>query len=249
VPEQTHIPTSRRTPPPTGDAELREEYKRTVDPLVALGAAAAVTEHIRLGTGICVLAQREPIVTAKAIATLDVLSGGRFDFGIGYGWNVEEMENHGIDVKRRRARVREVMLAMQTLWSEEVASFSGEFVQFEPSWQWPKPVQQPRPKVLIGAMPGPTLFAHVGEFADGWIPIGGAGIKRTLPELRRACEERGRDPSGLEVVPMGVFPDEGKLAYYREQGVTECVLRLPSAPRDEVLPVLDDYARHLAAYP
>ncbi|MEN8160444.1 MAG: LLM class flavin-dependent oxidoreductase, partial [Myxococcota bacterium] len=188
-------------------------------------------------------AQHDAITLAKQIASLDQLSGGRFTYGIGYGWNLEEMENHGIDVKRRRARVREVMLGMEALWSEEVASFSGEFVRFEPSWQWPKPVQQPRPPILIGAAPGPTLYAHVVEYADGWIPFGGAGMKKALPELRRAFEARGRDPGELQVVPMGVFPDEGKLAYYAEQGVRECVLRVPSAPRDQVLPVLDDYAR------
>jgi probable F420-dependent oxidoreductase len=248
VPEHTHIPVSRRTPAPTGDAELAEEYKRSLDPLVVLAAAAAVTQRIRLGTGIGLPAQHDPISLAKQIATLDRLSGGRLVYGIGYGWNLEEMEDHGIDTKRRRARVREVMLAMQELWSKEVASFSGEFVRFEPSWQWPKPIQQPRPRVLIGAAAGPTLFAHVAEFADGWIPIGGAGIRATLPELRRALEARGRDPRALHVVPMGVLPEEGKLSYYREQGVTECVLRLPSAPRDRVLPVLDDYARHVGRY-
>jgi alkanesulfonate monooxygenase SsuD/methylene tetrahydromethanopterin reductase-like flavin-dependent oxidoreductase (luciferase family) len=156
------------------------------------------------------------------------------------------MESHGIDVKRRRAHVREVMLAMEVLWSEDVASFSGEFVRFEPSWQWPKPVQRPRPPILVGAAPGPTLYAHVAEYADGWIPFGGAGMKKALPELRRAFEERGRDPSTLQVVPMGVFPDAGKLDYYAEQGVRECVMRVPSAPRDQVLPVLDDYARLVA---
>jgi probable F420-dependent oxidoreductase len=248
VPEHTHIPVSRRTPPPTGDAELAEEYKRSPDPLIVLGAAAAVTQRIRLGTAVALPAQHDPISLAKQIATLDRLSAGRFVYGIGYGWNLEEMENHGIDTKRRRARVREVMLAMQELWSEEVATFAGEFVRFEPSWQWPKPVQQPRPTVLIGAAPGPTLFAHVAEFADGWIPFGGAGIRTALPELRRAFEACGRDPRLVRVVPMGVFPDEGKLAYYREQGVTECVLRLPSAPRERVLPVLDDYARHVGRY-
>jgi probable F420-dependent oxidoreductase len=248
VPEHTHIPVSRRTPPPTGDAELAEEYKRSPDPLIVLAAAAARTERIRLGTGIALPAQHDPISLAKQVATLDRLSGGRLVYGIGYGWNVEEMEDHGIDPKRRRARVREVMLAMQALWSQEVAGFAGEFVRFEPSWQWPKPLQQPRPPVLIGAAPGPTLFAHVAEFGDGWIPIGGAGIRAALPELRRAFEARGRDPSRLQVVPMGVVPDEGKLAYYREQGVTECVLRLPSAPRERVLPVLDGYARHLGRY-
>jgi probable F420-dependent oxidoreductase len=248
VPEHTHIPVSRRTPAPTGEAELAEEYKRSPDPLVVLAAAAVVTQRIRLGTGIGLPAQHDPISLAKQIATLDRLSGGRFVYGIGYGWNLEEMEDHGIDTKRRRARVREVMLAMQELWSKDVASFTGEFVRFEPSWQWPKPVQQPRPRVLIGAGPGPTLFAHVAEFADGWIPIGGAGIRAALPELQRALEARGRDPRELHVVPMGVFPDEGKLAYYREQGVTECVLRLPSAERDRVMPVLDGYARHVDRY-
>jgi probable F420-dependent oxidoreductase len=248
VPEHTHIPVSRRTPAPTGDAELAEEYKRTPDPLIVLGAAAAVTRRIRLGTAIGLPAQHDPISLAKQIATLDRLSGGRLTYGIGYGWNVEEMEDHGIDPKRRRARVREVMLAMQALWSQEVAGFAGEFVRFEPSWQWPKPVQQPRPPVLIGAAPGPTLFAHVAEYADGWIPFGGAGLRSALPELRRAFEARGRDPGTLQVVPMGVFPEPGKLAYYREQGVCECVLRVPSAPRDRVLPVLDDYVQHVGRY-
>jgi probable F420-dependent oxidoreductase len=247
VPEHTHIPVSRRTPAPTGDAELAEEYKRSPDPLIVLAAAAAVTTRIRLGTAIGLPAQHDPISLAKAIASLDRISGGRFVYGIGYGWNVEEMEDHGVDPKRRRAHVREVMLAMEALWSQEVASFAGEFVRFEPSWQWPKPVQLPRPPVLIGAAPGPTLYAHVAEYADGWIPFGGAGLRAALPELRRAFEARGRDPRTLEVVPMGVFPDTGKLAYYREQGVTECVLRVPSAPRDRVLPVLDDYMRWLEA--
>jgi probable F420-dependent oxidoreductase len=248
IPEHTHIPVSRRTPAPTGDAELAEEYKRTPDPLVALAGAAALTRRIRLGTAIGLPAQHDPISLAKQIATLDRLSDGRFVYGIGYGWNVEEMEDHGVDPKRRRAHVREVMLAMAALWSQDVAGFAGEFVRFEPSWQWPKPVQQPRPTVLIGAAVGPTLYAHVAEFGDGWIPFGGAGIRTALPELRRAFEARGRDPETLQVVPMGVFPDEGKLAYYREQSVTECVLRLPSAPRDRVMPVLDGYARHVERY-
>jgi probable F420-dependent oxidoreductase len=245
LPEHTHIPVSRRTPAPTGDAELADEYRRSLDPYAALAAAAAVTSRIRLGTGVALVAQHDPIALAKQIATVDHLSGGRFVLGIGYGWNHEEMENHGIDVKRRRARVRETMLAMQALWANEVASFSGEFVRFEPSWQWPKPVQQPRPPVLIGGAPGPTLFAHIAEYADGWLPIGGAGLAQALPALRRAVEERGRDPHALEIVPMGVFPDPGKLDYYREVGVTEAVLRLPSAPRDRVMPVLDEYARLL----
>ncbi len=245
LPEHTHIPTSRRTPPPTGEAELSEEYLRSLDPYIALAAASAVTSKIRLGTGIGLVAQHDPITLAKELATLDWLSGGRLVLGIGYGWNREEMENHGIDVKRRRARVRESMLAMQALWSQEVASFDGEFVRFEASWQWPKPVQQPRPRVLIGGGPGPRLFAHVAEYADGWMPIGGAGVKESLPALRRALEERGRDPGALHVVPMGVLPERGKLDHYASIGVTEVALRLPSESRDIVLPRLDEFARLL----
>jgi probable F420-dependent oxidoreductase len=245
IPEHTHIPTSRRTPPPTGDAVLAEEYKRSLDPYVALSAAGALTSRIRLGTGIALVAQHDTLALAKQIATLDLLCGGRLVLGIGYGWNAEEMENHGIDVKRRRALVREKMLAMQALWSHEVAEFRGEFVRFEPSWQWPKPLQQPRPRVLIGGAPGPTLFSHIAEYADGWIPIGGAGVKDALVPLREAFAARGRDPAALHVVPMGVQPTPEKLDHYRAIGVTEAVLRLPSAPRDRVLPVLDAYSRLL----
>jgi probable F420-dependent oxidoreductase len=243
IPEHTHIPTSRRTPAPTGDAVLAEEYKRTLDPYIALAAAAARTERILLGTGIGLVAQHDPITFAKELATLDFLSNGRLVLGIGYGWNHEEMENHGIDVKRRRERVRETMLAMQTLWTQEVASFNGEFVRFEPSWQWPKPVQQPRPRVLMGGAPGPILFSHIAEYGDGWLPIGGAGLAAALEQLREAFTAEGRDPATLHVVPMGVLPSAEKLAYYREHGVTESVLRVPSAPRDVVLPVLDQFAR------
>ncbi len=245
LPEHTHIPTSRRTPPPTGEEKLSEEYLRSLDPYIALAAAAAVTSRIRLGSGIGLVAQHDPITLAKELATLDWLSGGRLVLGIGYGWNLEEMENHGIDVKRRRAHVRETMLAMQALWSQEVASFDGEFVRFEASWQWPKPVQQPRPRVLIGGGPGPRLFAHVAEYADGWMPIGGAGVEEALPDLRRALEDRGRDPDALHVVPMGVLPQRGKLDHYASIGVTEVALRLPSESRDVVLPRLDEFTRFL----
>jgi probable F420-dependent oxidoreductase len=248
VPEHTHIPVSRRTPPPTGDAELAEEYKRSLDPYIALAAASSVTRSIRLGTGIGLVAQHDPITLAKQLATLDRLSGGRLVLGIGFGWNREEMENHGIDVKRRRARVRETMLAMQALWSQEIASFSGEFVRFEPSWQWPKPLQQPRPRTLIGGAAGPILFDHIAEYADGWLPIGGAGLREALADLRVAVEARGRDFGELHIVPMGVLPDEAKLEHYASIGCTEAVLRVPSAPRDQLLPVLDEYARrHLRA--
>jgi probable F420-dependent oxidoreductase len=243
VPEHTHIPTSRRTPPPTGDETLAEEYKRCLDPYVALAAAAAVTDRIRLGTGIGLVAQHDTLTFAKQLATLDRISDGRLVLGIGYGWNREEMENHGIDVRRRRELVREKMLAMQELWTKEVASYDGEFVRFEACWQWPKPIQQPRPRVLVGGAAGPRLFAHIAEYADGWLPIGGAGLRAALDDLRAAVEARDRDFADLHVVPMGVLPDPAKLDHYASLGVTEAVLRLPSAERDTVLPVLDRYAR------
>jgi probable F420-dependent oxidoreductase len=246
IPEHTHIPTSRRTPPPTGDAVLAEEYKRSLDPYIALAAASSVTERILLGTGIGLVAQHDAITLAKELATLDLLSNGRLVLGIGYGWNHDEMESHGIDVKRRRALVREKMLAMEALWANEVAEFHGEFVDFAPSWQWPKPVQQPRPRVLIGGAAGPKLFAHIAEYADGWLPIGGAGVQEALIALREAYAERGREGDEIHIVPMGIEPSEQKLAYYREIGVTEAVLRVPSALRDQVLPVLDDFTRYLA---
>jgi probable F420-dependent oxidoreductase len=246
VPEHTHIPISRRTPPPTGGEELAEEYRRTLDPFVALTAAATVTERLRIGTGICVVAQHEPIVTAKAIATLDLLSNGRFDFGIGFGWNHDEMENHGIDVKRRRELAREHVLAMKALWADEVGSFDGDLVHIEPSWSYPKPVQQPGPPVLIGGAAGPKLFAHIAEYADGWIPIGGAGLGRDVPRLRQVVEEAGRDPESLRIVPFGSIPDRGKLEHFASIGVTEVIFRLPSAPADEALPVLDRWAELLA---
>src|SRR6476660_6467805 len=141
VPEHTHIPVSRRTPPPTGDAQLAEEYKRTLDPFVALAIAATATERVLVGTGICLVAQREPIVTAKAIATLDAMSGGRFVFGIGFGWNADEIEQHGVTMAERRAEAREHVLARRALWLDDVGEFHGECGTSEPSWSWPKPAR------------------------------------------------------------------------------------------------------------
>jgi len=242
VPEHTHIPTSRRTPPPTGDAELCDEYKRTLDPFVALAMAAAATERLVVGTGICLVAQRDPIVTAKSVASLDHLSNGRFVLGIGFGWNADELEDHGVTMADRRAVVRERMLAMRALWNHDVGSYDGEFVHIPPTWSWPKPVHAGGPPVLIGGAAGPKLFAHVAEYADGWIPIGGAGVKAALVELHRACEAVGRDPTTLRIVPFGTVPDAAKLEYYESIGITEVVLRLPGGDADRVLPILDEYA-------
>ena len=252
LPEHTHIPTSRRTPPPTGDAELADEYKRCLDPLVALAAAASATTTLRLGTGILLAAQREPIVTAKAVATLDHLSGGRAALGVGFGWNEDELAHHGVSMPERRAVARETILAMQALWADDEASFDGEHVQFSSSWSWPKPIQhgadgRPRVPVLHGGAPGPKLFAHIAEYGDGWIPIGGAGLTDAIPRLREAVGDAGRDPQALEIVPFGSVPDPGKLDHFERIGVTECVFRLPSAPRDIVLPLLEEQATLIAS--
>jgi probable F420-dependent oxidoreductase len=248
VPEHTHIPVSRRTPAPMGD-ELAEQYYRTLDPFVVLATIAATTSTLRFGTGVALMAQRDPIVTAKEAATLDLLSGGRFDFGVGYGWNIEELEDHGGSKATRRAVVRERVLAMQALWGDEVASFDGEHVRFSESYAWPKPVQQVRGRsgvpVLLGGAPGPKLFAHLAEFCDGWIPIGGAGMAAAMDGLRQAFDDAGRSTDGLRIAPFGTIPNREKLDRYAELGVTECVLGLPSADRDVVLKVLDGHTEFL----
>ena len=241
VPEHTHIPTSRRTPYPMG-GDLPDEYRRCLDPFVGLMAAAMAAPSIRVGTGILLVAQHDPIVAAKAAATVDLISGGRLSLGVGFGWNEDEMNDHGVDYRTRRERAREHVLAMRALWSEEVASFDGEYVTLPPSWSWPKPVQAGGPPVLIGGAAGPKLFNHIAEYADGWIPIGGRGLTESLPKLRAVCEEAGRDPSTLEVVPFGSVPDHGKLDHFEKIGVTECVFQLPSATADVVLPLLDTQA-------
>jgi probable F420-dependent oxidoreductase len=250
LPEHTHIPTSRLTPHPSG-AELPEKYKRSLDPLVALAAVASATTTLRLGTGILLPAQRDPLVTAKAVASLDHVSGGRAALGVGFGWNEDEMADHGVVYRGRRAVAREHVLAMQALWRDEVAEFTGEHVSFPPAWSWPKPAQRdregrPSVPVLMGGGAGPKLFAHAAEYADGWMPIGGAGLTAALPALRDALEQAGRDPDHFEVVPYATVPDHGKLDHYRDIGVTETVFDLPSAPRDKVLPVLDRYAELVA---
>jgi len=245
LPEHTHIPTSRRTPWPAGPNQpLPEKYKRSLDPLVALAGCATATTHLRLGTGILLVAQRDPIVTAKAVASVDVLSNGRVALGIGFGWNEDEMHDHGVDYRTRRAKGREHLLAMRRLWEDDVAEFHGTYVDLPPSWSWPKPAQR-RVPVLLGGAAGPKLFGHIAEYADGWIPIGGRGLTEAIPKLRTRLEEAGRDPHTLEIVPMGVLPTPGKLDHYEALGVTEVVFDLESMPAQEALPILDRHAELL----
>lgn len=241
LPEHTHIPLTRKTPPPVGGGELPPEYRRTLDPLVALGAVAAATTDLRIGTGILLPAQREPIVTAKALATLDHISGGRLEVGVGFGWNEDELAHHGVAMRDRREVVAESVGAMRALWTQEEASYHGKFVDFDPSWSWPKPVQSPLP-VLLGGGNGAKLREHLVAWADGWIPIGGSGLGDALPVLRRELEEAGRDPAEFPVVPFGSIPTPSKLEYFSTLGIREVVVRLPSAGRDEVIATLDEYA-------
>ncbi|MGW2492200.1 TIGR03619 family F420-dependent LLM class oxidoreductase [Streptomyces sp. NPDC001606] len=249
LPEHTHIPVERTTPYPAG-GELPPEYGRTLDPFVALGQAAAVTSRLGLGTGITLLAQHDPIVLAKQIATLDHLSGGRFTLGLGYGWNVEEAADHGVDWRTRRDLVRDRVRIMQALWSAEPTAYQGEFGGVRASFAHPKPVRRPRgpvvgPRTLVGGAAGPRLFAHIAEYADGWLPIGGRGLTESLPRLRAAWADAGRDPADLQVVPYAVHPSPGKLAHYAELGIEEVVVQLPPAGEAEVLRALDSYATFL----
>src|SRR5437763_13222789 len=211
VPEHTHIPTSRRTPYPNG-GELPDEYRRCHDAFVALAAAAVAAPGLRVGTAILLVAQRDPVVTAKSVASLDHVSGGRVTLGIGFGWNEDEMEDHGVDYCRRRDRGREHVLTMRRLWEDEVASFDGEFVHLPPSWQWPKPVQRPLP-VLVGGAAGPKLFNHIAEYAQGWIPIRGRGLSETVPELRARLGGGGRGPPTPASGPVAGVPHPRRLAH------------------------------------
>ncbi|MFD4600039.1 LLM class F420-dependent oxidoreductase [Streptomyces sp. NPDC058464] len=249
LPEHTHIPVERTTPYPAG-GDLPREYGRTLDPFVALGQAAAVTESLGLGTGITLVAQHDPIDLAKQIATLDHLSGGRFTLGVGFGWNVEEAADHGVRWRDRRELGRDRMALMRALWAEEPTAYEGEFGSVRASSAYPKPVQKPRgpvagPRTLVGGAAGPKLFAHIAEYADGWLPIGGRGLTESLPVLRGVWADAGRDPAALQVVPYAVYPTPGKLAHYAELGIEEVVVQLPPAGEAEVLGVLDAYAEYL----
>jgi probable F420-dependent oxidoreductase len=242
LPDHTHIPTSGLSLYPLG-GELPERYRRNVEPLVALAMAAAVTARIRVGTGILLACLRDPITTAKALATIDVQSRGRLVVGVGHGWNREEIADHGVDPATRRARTREHVLAMRELWEHDVAQFDGRFVRFGPSWSWPKPVQQPLP-VLLGGAPGPRVFGEIADFGHGWIPLGGSGLASAVAELREVVAARGRDPGALEIVPFssGAGVTRAKLDVFERAGATEVVFEIGVTDRSGVLAQLDSLA-------
>jgi len=246
LPEHTHIPVSRRSPWP-GGAELPREYSHTLDPFVGLAAAAAATRKLRLGTGVCLLTEHDPIVTAKATATLDLVSNGRFEFGIGAGWNAEEMENHGTAFETRFRVMVDRAKAIKTIWTNDEAAYRGEFTAFEPIWSWPKPVQKPHPPILLG---GETKYSlrRVMEFCDGWIPRGRsfADPQAEMSRLRSFAAEAGRDIKTVSVTLFAAKPDAAYLEQCRAAGVDRALLGLPPQGRDTVLPLLDKYIAFLA---
>jgi probable F420-dependent oxidoreductase len=241
LPEHSHIPASRRSPFP-GGGDLPKMYYDVFEPFVALAAAAAVTTRLKLATGICLVVQRDPIHTAKSVATLDQVSNGRVIFGVGAGWNEEEMENHGTEPKQRMKLMRERVEAMKAIWTESEASYHGELVDFEPIMAWPKPVQKPHPPVMVGGG-WPHAARRAIAYGDGWSPIHGFGdLASKVPKFREQARAAVRDPSSLEVSIFGVGGRGDHAASYGEAGADRIVFGLPSEKADKLLPLLDRYA-------
>jgi probable F420-dependent oxidoreductase len=228
--EHTHIPVSRETPYP-GGTELPREYSHTIDPFVGLAAAASATERLKVGTGVCLVIQRDPIVTAKEVATLDHLSDGRFMFGVGAGWNKEEMLDHGTDPKTRWGVMRERIEAMKAIWTQEEAEYHGRYVDFDPIWSWPKPVQKPHPPVLVGGV-GDKVLDRVVAYGDEWIPNRVKGpdeLGVRIDELQRRAEAAGRDR--IPVTVFGARPEQSVLERLEAVGVTRSLFYLrPDEP-------------------
>ena len=246
VAEHSHIPATRRFSHPMGEAALTKEYYDVMDPFVTLSAAAAVTKRLKLGTAICLVIQRDTIQTAKAVASLDQISKGRFLFGIGCGWNAEEMEDHGTVYETRTLKMREQIEAMKEIWTKEKPEYHGEIVDFPPMMTWPKPVQKPHPPVLLG---GAFRFAarRAIRYGDGILPFasntGPGSPQEFMPVWRRMAEEAGRDPRSLSVTLGGAPEDLGVLRRNRDLGVTRMTVRLPPEKEDAILPMLDRWAK------
>ncbi len=244
APEHSHIPSSRATPFPQG-GELPKKYYDAMDPFVALTAAATATARLKVGTGVCLVAQRDPIQTAKLVASLDQVSGGRFLFGVGAGWNAEEMADHGTAFKTRFKLMRERVAAMTAIWTEDEPEYHGDLVDFPKLRAGPKPAQKPHPPVIVGG-----AFPHAARrairYGDGWLPHAGrpqyADVTDFLPQFRQMAVGAGRDPAEIPVTVFGVPDDLDRLKRYRERGVARAVVSLPSAGADEVLPILDRWA-------
>jgi probable F420-dependent oxidoreductase len=244
VPEHTHIPSSRKTPYPAGGPLIRPYYD-IMDPFLALNTAATVTTRLRIGTGIALLTQRDPIVTAKLVSTIDQLSGGRFLFGVGNGWNQDEIENHGTDFASRHKLARERVEAMKAIWTQEEPEYHGEFVNFDKMKQWPKPAQMPHPPIIVGGA-FPYAARRAIRYGDGWIPradrLAKDGVGVVIERFRKLAAEQGRDPATL---PVTIFraPDEiDGLRFCQEIGVDRVTFSLPAEKEDKILPILDRWS-------
>ena len=245
LPEHTHIPVSRKTPY-AGGVELPKEYAHTLDPFVALAAVATATKHIRLATGISLLIERDTITMAKTLATLDLLSNGRAILGVGGGWNREEAEHHGVEWSQRFQKLEEQITAIKVIWANEEASFHGEHVRFDPIWSWPKPIQRPRPPIVLGGETDHTL-RRVIKYCDGWLPRARDPeiIVRGIARLNELAEEAGRDPESISVNVFAPRPDAELIDRFKGMGVARIVLWLPPEDRDAVSRRLDGYTRFL----
>jgi probable F420-dependent oxidoreductase len=244
APEHSHIPLSRKTAP-AGGGELAKKYYDTMDPFVTLTMAAAATKTLKVATGVCLVAQRDPIQTAKLVASIDQVSCGRFLFGIGNGWNQDEMENHGTVFKSRHKLARERVEAMKEIWTKSKPEYHGEFVKFDPMMAWPKPVQKPHPPVIVGGA-FPYSARRAIRYGDGWIPHASrntyAEIADMLPEFRKMAAEAKRDPRSIEITVWGPKQDADLMKRYEELGVSRIVFNLESEKADTILPVIDGWA-------
>jgi len=243
--EHSHIPLSRKSPW-GGGGDLPKQYYDVMDPFVTLTAAAAVTKKLKLGTGVCLVNQRDPIQTAKLVASIDQVSGGRFLFGVGNGWNQDEMENHGTVFASRHKLVRERIEAMKAIWTQSKAEYHGEFVNFDPMMTWPKPVQKPHPPIIVGGA-FPYAARRAVRYGDGWIPLAGrptqhGGVFDYVPKFREMLTEAGRDPATFPISLFGSTEDPDTLKRYRDLGIVRIVISLPAAKEDVVLPILDKWA-------
>ncbi|HJQ58131.1 MAG TPA: LLM class F420-dependent oxidoreductase [Vineibacter sp.] len=252
VPEHSHIPLSRKSEYPAGGPLIRPYYD-IMDPFLVLNTAAAVTTKLKVGTGVCLMNQRDPIVTAKMVSTVDQLSGGRFLFGVGNGWNQDEMENHGTVFETRHKLARERIEAMKAIWINDTAEYHGEFVNFDPMNQWPKPAQKPHPPVIVGGA-FPYAARRAIRYGDGWIPradrLEKEGVGVLIGKFRDMAREAGRDPASLPISIFRVPEDIARLRFCQEIGIDRVVFTVPAEPGDKVLPILDRWAalqRQLAA--
>ena len=243
APEHSHIPLTRQSPFPSG-GELPKKYYDVMDPFVTLTAAAAATRTLKIATGICLVVQRDPIQIAKLVASIDQISNGRFLFGVGGGWNADEMENHGTVFKTRFKLMRERIEAMKEIWTKSKAEYHGNMVDFEPMMAWPKPVQKPHPPILVGGA-FPQAARRAIRYGDGWCPIGGRpGFNPldALGQFRQMARDAGRDPQSLPVTLFNPPEDAGELLRYRDLGIARVVVLLMSEETDKILPILDRWA-------